>query len=83
MTNLINEDNKISRWPSKRRDKDVIIKWLASKFETNKIYTEKEVNEIINQHHRFNDFALLRRELISKKYLMRKSDGSDYWKSET
>ena len=41
----------------------------------------KEVNNIINQSHLFNDIALLRRELISRNYLSRKDVGSKYWKS--
>ena len=44
-------------------------------------YSEKEVNKIIGVHHSFNDIALLRRELISKRLLERKNDGSIYWKT--
>jgi hypothetical protein len=43
-------------------------------------YSEKEVNDIINDHHGFNDIPLLRRELVSRKFLARKDDCSLYWK---
>ena len=43
-------------------------------------YSEKEVNSIIKQHHTFNDIPLLRRELISKKYLFRTDDCFKYLK---
>ena len=82
MDNLINEYNKIVRWPKKSSDKSVIIKWLSQQFESNKKYSEKEVNKIVGQHHCFDDIALLRRELISRKYFHRENDGSKYWKTK-
>ena len=81
MDNLINEFDEIMRWPKKPTDKENVINWLSNKFEVEHIYSEKEINEIINDSHSFNDTALLRRELISRKYLIRKDDGSQYWKS--
>ena len=80
MNNLINEFESIIRWPKKKIEKDFIIKWLSNKFDLKKKYSEKEIDKIINVHHSFKDAALLRRELISKKYLQRKNDGSVYWK---
>ena len=77
---IINEFDKITRWPKKKSDKDIVIKWLSNKFRFNIIYTEKEINSIIKTHHVFDDVALLRRELISQKYLQRKCNGSQYWK---
>ena len=50
------------------------------KFETGKFYTEKEVNEVLNNSHTFGDAALLRRELFEKKFLDRELDGRKYWK---
>ena len=70
----------ISRWPKKRSDKQLIIQFLSEQFETNRKYSEKEVNDIIKNHHLFNDIPLLRRELVSRKFLARKDDCSIYWK---
>jgi hypothetical protein len=69
-------------WPSKNKDRALFLSFLAEQFELNKIYSEKEVNQIINNLHSFNDVALLRRELYMNKYLDRKLDGSKYWKME-
>ena len=80
MKKLINELDKIIRWPKKPCDKEIVFKFLSSKFKFDRQYSEKEVNKIINQYHLFDNIALLRRELISKKYLQRKDDGSKYWK---
>ena len=54
--------------------------FLSEQFENNRKYSEKEVNDIIKNHHSFNDIALLRRELVSRKFLARKDDCSIYWK---
>ena len=80
MNNLFNTYGKITRWPKKQADKKSVIEFLAAKFIFDKIYIEKEVNGIIQQSHLFQDIALLRRELISRRYLARKDDGSAYWK---
>ena len=80
MDNLINEFDEIIRWPKKRSDQNLVIKWLSKKFKIKKKYSEKEINKIIKNYHLFEDIPLLRRELISKKYLGRKDDGSEYWK---
>ncbi|SVA62145.1 uncharacterized protein METZ01_LOCUS114999 [marine metagenome] len=77
---LINEFDEIIRWPKKQSDKTYIIEFLSSKFEFDKQYSEKDVNVIIHHYHSFNDVPLLRRELISRRYLARKDDGSRYWK---
>ena len=53
---------------------------MAKKIEVGKKYSEKEINKIIKEYHDFEDTPLLRRELISKKYLARHDDGSEYWK---
>ena len=81
MEKLINEIDGIVRWPKKTSDKQIVIKWLSTKFKFEKQYSENEVNTIIEVHHSFNDIALLRRELISRGLLERKNNGSIYWKT--
>ena len=80
MEKLINEFDAIVRWPKKLSDKEIVIKHLSAKFEYDKQYNEKEVNIIIDKFHLFKDIPLLRRELVSKRMLSRKDDGSEYWK---
>ena len=81
MNKLISEFDEILRWPKKPSVKKTVINWLSNKFKGEIKYSEKEVNEIIDRHHSFNDIALLRREIISRKFLSRKDDGSEYWKT--
>ena len=80
MDKLINEFDQIVRWPKKLSDKEMVITYLATKFGYENKYTEKEVNEIIDKYHLFEDILLLRRELISRNILSRLKDGSEYWK---
>ncbi len=56
-----------------------VLKWLTLQFELNTIYTEKEVNGIIERFH--PDFASLRRELVDMGYLRREKAGSKYWRT--
>ena len=80
MNKLINKSEGIVRWPKKPKYKQFTIEWLSQKFKFEKQYSEKEVNQIIDKNHLFNDIALLRRELVSKSYLQRENDGSVYWR---
>ena len=80
MKRLINQFDQIIAWPKKPIDKSAVVEFLSTKFDSKKIYSEKEINTIIDKHHLFHDIPLLRRELISRKFLKRKDDGSQYWK---
>ena len=80
MNKFMTECYEIIRLPKKPSEKEIVIQFLSNKFEYDKKSSEKEVNKIINKFHLFNDIALLRRELISRKFLSRKDDGSEYWK---
>jgi hypothetical protein len=58
----------------------VILDYLLEAFTPGVIYTEKEVNMIIRRFHL--DTAGLRRDMIDRGMLQRKSDGSQYWRPE-
>lgn len=74
----LDRNNKIKVWPKRKDDKKTVVEYLSSKFENGKIYSEKEVNEIILSWHTFNDHTLLRRELIEQKFLTRTPDCKEY-----
>lgn len=77
----LNEEGKFDRLPGKKQKKklDAMIRFLATQFEDSKNYSELEVNEILNQHHDFNDPATLRRLLFGMGFLNRTLDGRSYW----
>lgn len=82
MPNLIT-DNKITFWPSlKQTDlRDQLFAFLIECFESNREYSELEVNMIIKNHHTFGDHVMLRRELFERGFLRRNVDGSRYWRA--
>lgn len=77
----MDEQGRITRWPTKRKTKQqqLILVYLAPKFESDRLYTEKEVNALLNMYHTFEDWAMLRRELFERGFLNREKDGSTYW----
>lgn len=77
----LDENGKFDRFPGKKQKKKqaAMLEALAQKFEFGKNYSEKEVNEILNQFHSFNDPATLRRLMFGSKLLNRTLDGRNYW----
>jgi hypothetical protein len=70
---------RIFRWPKKKAEKIEVLKYIKTKFEIGKQYTEKEVNELIMEWHTFGDYALIRREMYDNFLLERTPDGRRYW----
>ena len=72
---------RVNSWPLKKREaRDIILTYLASQFEVERSYTEKEVNELLSHYIVFNDPATVRRALCDYSYLQRTRDGSRYWR---
>ena len=78
---LLDDLGLVVRWPKKTSQKQMVIKHVSSKFELDRVYSEKEINLILEQSHSFNDVPLLRRELVGRGFLSREDDGSQYWKN--
>lgn len=64
-------------FPTKEKRRLAILRRLIKRFDPQRIYTEKEVNEILAEI--FHDYAILRRNLIEYGFLDRYADGSCYW----
>jgi hypothetical protein len=73
------EDGRLKEIPATRKKRDVILRWLAARFEPGRVYTEPEVNELLKRYH--PDAATLRRELIGLGLLGREHGA--YWRIET
>lgn len=71
-------NGQLVRIPTKLKQTKIILRWLATLFEPDKLYSEKEVNEVIKSVHK-EDFVTLRRELIDFGWLRRAKDGTQYW----
>jgi biotin operon repressor len=71
------DGERLREIPAARKKRYVVLRWLAGRFEPERRYPEREVNEILRRHHA--DVATLRRELVSEIYgFMRREDGV-YW----
>lgn len=79
ISNFINEAGKITQVPVSNKTKLPVLEYMASKFEEDRIYSEKEVNGIIDTWHTFQDYFLLRRLLVDYKFLERTTNGARYW----
>ena len=76
---FLDDVGKITQIPVPNRTKIPVLTYLASKFEEDRIYSEKEVNKMINAWHTFGDYFILRRLLIDHKFLERTPNGAKYW----
>lgn len=79
---FLDDAGKIAQLPVPNRTRMPVLAYLAGKFEAGRIYTEKEVNDIINAWHTFGDYFILRRLLIDYKFLERTPNGAEYWVAE-
>ena len=71
-------NGRLNHIPVKHKKLLAVLRWLATEFEPDVLYSEREVNQIIEQYH--EDYARLRRELIEIGFLRRERDGKTYWK---
>lgn len=78
LKNYLAEDGTLIKVPSSRRKLEVVLNYIAEKFEYERNYTEKQVNEVIGTLN--PDISGLRRDLISTGLLAREKDGSAYWR---
>jgi hypothetical protein len=69
---------KLKKFPLKEKQKLIVLKAIADRFEGKRKYDEKEVNQLLESI--YHDYVLLRRYLIEYGFLARKADGSEYWR---
>ncbi len=82
LSRFLDVKGPIKNYPAKRKLKNLCLLYVGNKFIKSKIYTEKEVNNLINEWICFNDPITLRRELYNNRILNREKDGSAYWLEE-
>lgn len=73
-------EGRLVRWPTKYSTQRLALWLLWTRFEGRRIYTEREVNDILRAANAFGDHVTLRRELVNHRLLARKSDCSEYRK---
>jgi hypothetical protein len=68
---------KLLRFPRKEKKKMVILQTIATVFERNKTYSEREINALLAEI--YDDYVTLRRYLIDYGFLGRTAGGREYW----
>jgi len=76
----LNADGSLKQIPSQPGKLQIILDYVVEAFTPGVLYTEKEVNTLMRRFH--IDTAALRRYLVDRGMLERKSDGSQYWRTE-
>ena len=70
-------DGCLLRIPRKEKEKLVVLRRIAERFEAGMLYGQREVDQILLKADA--DYAALRRYLIDYRFLEREPDGSAYW----
>ena len=70
-------DGAVDIFPSKEKRKIMVLQHILKRFDQDKKYSEKEVNDIIKTAH--DDYVTVRRYFIEYGFMDRNSDGSQYW----
>ena len=70
-------DGPLDLLPSKEKRKIIVLQQILKRFVPNKIYSEREVNEVLKSIH--SDFATVRRYLIEYGFMERSTDCTEYW----
>jgi hypothetical protein len=70
------DGERLLQFPASDKKWLVILRWLADRFEWDRRYTEKQVNEILTRHH--EDYVTIRRELVERGFMQR--ERGVYWR---
>lgn len=71
----------LKEFPSKEKKKYLCLMPIMSIFDKSKIYSEKEINEMIKTVYAY-DYCIIRRYLVDYGFLSRSKDGRTYWVDE-
>lgn len=69
------EYDKLKIIPAQKKKERIILEEIAKSFEKGKVYSEHEVNKIIESF--YDDYCTLRRDLVNER-IMNRDDGK-YW----
>lgn len=78
---LLDEQGRITRWASKMKEQEAMLRYLIEKFEPERGYSEQQVNDLLRTWYLDADFVLVRRSLVDAGLLARTKDGSRYWRT--
>ena len=71
-------NGRMTRYPAKRARQLILLRWLATVFQPDVLYSEGDVNVILKGVYA-EDHVTLRRDLVDMGYLRRERGGGKYW----
>lgn len=75
---FLNISQLVERYPAKLSEKQIVLSYISSGIEMDKVYTEKEINTLIKSRISFDDYVTIRRDLYDFGYLDRLENGTAY-----
>jgi hypothetical protein len=69
LRNFVDSDGRIRALPAREEKRRVVLEWIAGRFEREREYPERQVNDVLVQVH--DDYASLRRFLVDGGFLAR------------
>jgi len=73
---------RLIRWPSRANHQELCLWALWARIDAGRVYSERQVGELLKMNHLFGDHALLRRALYDWRLVSRTSDGREYRRTE-
>lgn len=80
LSSFLDSAGRLTAYPAKRKMKLYALLYLAGKIPGDTVFTEKEMNSLLNEWHTFADPATLRRELYNHRIIDRDPYGKEYRK---
>lgn len=78
LKSFLDSEGRLTAIPAKRKMKLHVLVMLSERFVSGRVYTEKEVNAVLDEWHTYGDPVTLRRELCDHKILIRDDRGREY-----
>lgn len=78
LAHRLDGQGRLRQWPARFKYQRLAAAYLVAKFETQRVYSEAEVNAVLDNWTLFRDAAALRRTLVEEGLLERTADGSEY-----
>jgi predicted transcriptional regulator len=78
LNTFLTSEGRLKDFPSQQKKLQVILEYILHSFEPGQRYPEKQVNQILSQYS--DDYASLRRDLVSFGYMDREGGGGEYWR---
>lgn len=75
------DEGRLKQLPAKHGVRMEVYSYLFCKFDPSAVYTEKEVNALLKAWSAYEDYVMLRRELVDYGFLCRTANGASYWRN--